>query len=255
MRLEGKVAIVTGGATGIGKATVEKFVAEGANVVSFVRDEAKGRAAVEPLGVGDQVLVQIADVTKEDQVRAGVEATVAKYGKLDILVNNAGINAYYDAVQMTEADWEHVFGVDLKGAWLCAKYAIPEMLKAGGGSIVNNASIHAFMTTHKMFPYAAAKSGLVGLTRSLALDYGPDQIRVNAVCPGWTRTALVQEWIDMQPDPAAAEASVLSQHPMRRIATTEEIANVITFVASDEASFMTGTTILVDGGLSARFAS
>jgi NAD(P)-dependent dehydrogenase (short-subunit alcohol dehydrogenase family) len=254
MRLAGKVAIVTGGATGIGKATVEKFVAEGANVVSFVRDEAKGRAAVAGLP-SEQVLVQIADVTKEDQVKAGVEASVAKYGKLDILVNNAGINAYYDAVQMTEADWEHVFGVDLKGAWLCAKYAIPEMLKTGSGSIVNNASIHAFMTTYKMFPYAAAKSGLVGLTRSLALDYGPDQIRVNAVCPGWTRTALVQEWIDMQPDPAAAEASVLNQHPMHRIATTEEIANVIAFVASDEASFMTGTTILVDGGLSARFAS
>jgi NAD(P)-dependent dehydrogenase (short-subunit alcohol dehydrogenase family) len=255
MRLAGKVAIVTGGATGIGKACVEKFVAEGANVVSFVRDEAKGRAAVEGLGVGDQVMVQVADVTKEAQVQAGVAATVAKYGKLDILINNAGINAYYDATKMTEADWEHVFGVDLKGAWLCAKHAIPEMQKIGGGSIVNNASIHAFMTTRHMFPYAAAKSGLVGLTRSLALDYGPDQIRVNAVCPGWTRTHLVQEWIDMQPDPAAAEASVLAQHPMRRIATPAEIANVIAFVASDEASFMTGAAILVDGGLSARFAS
>jgi NAD(P)-dependent dehydrogenase (short-subunit alcohol dehydrogenase family) len=255
MRLAGKVAIVTGGATGIGKATVEKFIAEGANVVSFVRDEAKGRAAVEGLGVGDQVMVQVADVTKEAQVQAGVAATVAKYGKLDILINNAGINAYYDATKMTEADWEHVFGVDLKGAWLCAKHAIPEMQKIGGASIVNNASIHAFMTTRQMFPYAAAKSGLVGLTRSLALDYGPDQIRVNAVCPGWTRTHLVQEWIDMQPDPAAAEASVLAQHPMGRIATPAEIANVIAFVASDEASFMTGAAILVDGGLSARFAS
>jgi NAD(P)-dependent dehydrogenase (short-subunit alcohol dehydrogenase family) len=253
MRLAGKVAIITGGATGIGKACVEKFVAEGASVVSFVRDEAKGRAAI--AGLGENAVIQIADVTDEAQVRAGVAATVAQFGKLDILVNNAGINAYYDAVKMTEADWEHVFGVDLKGAWLCAKYAIPEMQKVGGGSIVNNASIHAFMTTHNMFPYAAAKSGLVGLTRSLALDYGPEQIRVNAVCPGWTRTHLVQEWIDMQPDPAAAEASVLAQHPMRRIATPAEIANVIAFVASDEASFMTGAAILVDGGLSARFAS
>src|SRR3954452_4250200 len=122
MRLTGKVAIVTGGATGIGKATVEKFVAEGANVVSFVRDEAKGRAAVEGLNA-DQVLVRIADVTNEDQVKAGVEATVSRFGKLDILVNNAGINAYYDAVAMSDADWEHVFGIDLKGAWLCAKYS------------------------------------------------------------------------------------------------------------------------------------
>ncbi len=254
MRLAGKVAIVTGGATGIGKACVEKFVAEGANVVSFVRDEAKGRAAVDGLNL-EQVLVQIADVTKEDQVKAGVEATVARFGKLDILVNNAGINAYHDAVKMTDVDWEHVFGVDLKGAWLCAKYAIPEMQKAGGGSIVNNASIHAFMTMKNMFPYAAAKSGLVGLTRSLALDYGSDQIRVNAVCPGWTRTRLVQENIEMQPDPVAAEASILAQHPMGRIGAPDEIANVIAFVASDEASFMTGATILVDGGLSARFAS
>jgi NAD(P)-dependent dehydrogenase (short-subunit alcohol dehydrogenase family) len=253
MRLAGKVAIITGGATGIGKACVEKFVAEGAQVVSFVRDEAKGRAAIQ--GLGENAVIQVADVTDEAQVRAGVAATVAQFGKLDILINNAGINAYYDAVKMTEADWEHVFAVDLKGAWLCAKYAIPEMQKLDGGSIVNNASIHAFMTTHNMFPYAAAKSGLVGLTRSLALDYGPEQIRVNAVCPGWTRTHLVQEWIDMQPDPAAAEASVLAQHPMRRIATPAEIANVIAFVASDEASFMTGAAILVDGGLSARFAS
>jgi NAD(P)-dependent dehydrogenase (short-subunit alcohol dehydrogenase family) len=253
MRLAGKVAIVTGGATGIGKACVEKFVTEGAKVVSFVRDEAKGRAAIE--GLGPNADIQVADVTNESQVQAGVAATVGQFGKLDILINNAGINAYYDAVKMTEADWEHVFGVDLKGAWLCAKYAIPEMKRVGGGSIVNNASIHAQMTMKNMFPYAAAKSGLVGLTRSLALDYGADQIRVNAVCPGWTRTRLVQENIDMQPDPVAAEASILAQHPMLRIGTPAEIANVIAFVASDEASFMTGAAILVDGGLSARFAS
>jgi NAD(P)-dependent dehydrogenase (short-subunit alcohol dehydrogenase family) len=253
MRLAGKVAIVTGGATGIGKACVEKFVAEGAQVVSFVRDEEKGKAAIE--GLGENAAIQIADVTNEAQVQAGVAATVAQFGKLDILINNAGINAYHDAVTMTEADWEHVFGVDLKGAWLCAKHAIPEMKKVGGGSIVNNASIHAFMTMRNMFPYAAAKSGLVGLTRSLALDYGLDQIRVNAVCPGWTRTRLVEENIEMQPDPVAAEASILAQHPMGRIGTPDEIANVIAFVASDEASFMTGATILVDGGLSARFAS
>jgi NAD(P)-dependent dehydrogenase (short-subunit alcohol dehydrogenase family) len=256
MRLTGKVAVVTGGARGIGRATVEKFLAEGARVVFFDVDAATGEAtATELAGDGHPVRFIRVDVTDEAQVAAGIGETEQALGRLDILINNAGINAYFDATAMTEAEWEHVFAVDLKGAWLCAKHAIPAMRRAGGGSIVNIASIHAFMTTSGMFPYAAAKSGLVGLTRSLALDHGPEHIRVNAICPGWTRTHLVQEWLDRQPDPAAAEASVFAVHPLRRIATPTEVANVVAFVASDEASFMTGAAVLVDGGLSARFAS
>ncbi len=196
-----------------------------------------------------------ADVTVEADVRRVVEEAVSWQGGVDVLVNNAGINAYFDATTMTEAEWDRTFAVDLKGAWLCAKHALPRMTQAGGGSIVNIASIHANLTIAGMFPYAAAKSGLVGLTRSLALDYGPQGIRVNAVLPGWTRTRLIDEWFALQPDPAGAERAVLAVHPMGRMAVPAEIANVVAFVASDEASAITGASISVDSGLGIKFAT
>ena len=148
-----------------------------------------------------------------------------------------------------------MFAVDLKGAWLCAKHALRAMKRAGRGSIVNIASIHANLTVAGMFPYAAAKSGLVGLTRSLALEYGPSGIRVNAVLPGYTRTRLVEEYFSKQPDPAAAERRTLEFHPLRRIATPEEIANLVAFVASDEASAITGASLAADCGLGIMFAT
>lgn len=256
MRLENKVAVVTGGAQGIGRATVEKFQIEGAKVALLDIDEARGAEAEATLGGAEAGVVFLrCDITREAEIEAAIAATVERFGKLDILVNNAGVNTYFDATRMTEAEWDGVFAVDLKGAWLCAKHAIPHMRQQGGGSIVNIASLHAFMTTYGMFPYAAAKSGLVGMTRSMALDFGPEQIRVNAICPGWVRTQLVDEWLQLQPEGAAAEQRVLDQQPLRRMATPMEIANFISFVASDEASFMTGAALLIDGGLSARFAT
>src|ERR1051326_3399333 len=252
-RLSGKIAFVSGGARGIGRAIVEKFVAEGATVAFVDLDEAiGGRPAAE---IGAQVKFRRADVTSESDVRAAIQGVIDDHAAIDILVNNAGINAYYDATQMTEAEWDRVFAVDLKGAWLCAKYALRAMTHAGRGSIVNIASIHATLTIAGMFPYAAAKSGLVGLTRSLALEYASKGIRVNAVLPGYTRTRLVEEWMATQPDPAEAERRTLRNHPLGRIATPMEIANVVAFVASDEASAMTGASIAVDGGLSIMYTS
>lgn len=239
MKLAGKIAIVTGGSRGIGQAIVEKMTSEGARVVSF-----------DISGPGPRV-----DVTKESDVSAAVAAVVKEHGTVDILINNAGVNAYFDATTMTEQQWDEVFAVDLKGAWLCAKHVLPAMKAARRGAIVNIASIHANLTIGGMFPYAAAKSGLVGLTRSLALDYAAMNIRVNAVCPGWTRTALVQEWFDLQPDPQSAEASILNVHPMKRIATPMEVANLVAFVASDEASAITGASLAVDCGLGIQFAT
>jgi NAD(P)-dependent dehydrogenase (short-subunit alcohol dehydrogenase family) len=254
--LAGKIAVVTGGARGIGRATVERFVEEGSSVAFLDLDEETGVAFAHELeGLGAQVLFLPSDVTAEQQVATAMQATSERFGALDVLVNNAGVNAYFDAARMTEAEWQRVFDVDLKGAWLCVKHALPLMLEHRRGSIVNIASIHAFMTTEGTFPYAAAKSGLVGLTRSLALDYGKDNIRVNAVCPGFVRTQLVQEWLERQPDPAAAERDVLAAHPLGRIGTPEEIASLVAYLASDDASYITGATLLVDGGLSARFAS
>jgi NAD(P)-dependent dehydrogenase (short-subunit alcohol dehydrogenase family) len=255
MRLSGKVAIVTGGAQGIGRATVEKFHAEGAQVAIFDIDEPRGQDLAKQLAGGDRTPLFVrCDITDETQIEAATSSTLGRFGQLDILVNNAGVNAYFDAATMTAQEWDGVFAIDLKGAWLCTRYAIPAMRRAGGGAIVNIASIHAFMTIDGMFPYAAAKAGVVGMTRSLALDLGKDNIRVNAICPGWTRTQLVQEWFDQQSDPIAAEARVRAVHPLGRIGTPADIANLIAFVASDEAAFINGAPLMIDGGLSAQFA-
>ena len=250
-RLEGKVALVTGGAQGIGRAIVEKLAQEGARVSFLDLDEAGGAATARALAVS----FTRADVTRESEVQAALAQVIGREGGLDVLVNNAGLNAYFDAAAMTEAEWDTVFAVDLKGAWLCGKHALPAMKRAGGGSIVNIASSHARLTIAGMFPYAAAKAGLVGLTRSLALDCAPAGIRVNAVLPGWTRTRLVEEWFRMQPDPAEAERKVVAVHPLGRLATPMEVANLVAFVASDEASAITGAALAVDGGLGARFAT
>lgn len=252
-RLAGKVALVTGGAQGIGRAIVEKLAREGARVTFVDLEEAAGAAVARELGGG--VAFLRADVTREREVEDATAEIVRRAGRLDVLVNNAGVNAYFDATSMTEVEWDAVFAVDLKGAWLCAKHALPAMKRAGGGSIVNIASIHASLTIAGMFPYAAAKSGLVGLTRSLALDHAPANIRVNAVLPGWTRTRLIEEWFGKQPDPAEAERKVLAVHPLGRLSTPMEVANLVAFVASDEASAITGAALAVDGGLGARFAT
>ncbi len=255
-RFSDAVAIVTGGARGIGRAIVDRLSAEAGAVTVFDVDGPAGEATARELGAtGGRVAFVQADVTREDDVRRGVAEVLKAHGRVDVLVNNAGVNTYFDAAAMTEAEWDAVFAVDLKGAWLCAKHVLPGMVARRQGSIVNIASIHATLTMAGMFPYAAAKSGLVGLTRSLALDYAPLGIRVNAVSPGWTRTDLVEEWFRRQPDPAAAEASVLRAHPMRRIATPAEVANLVAFVASPEASAITGASLAVDCGLGIQFAT
>jgi NAD(P)-dependent dehydrogenase (short-subunit alcohol dehydrogenase family) len=255
-RLDGKSIFVTGGARGIGAAIVEKCADEGGRVSFVDMNEDAGRATAERLSSHKRRIdFQRADVTKEAEVARAIAAVVQAHGHVDVLVNNAGVNAYFDAAAMTETEWDQVFAVDLKGAWLCAKHVLPGMRARRSGSIVNIASIHATLTIAGMFPYAAAKSGVIGLTRSLALDCAPLGIRVNAVSPGWTRTHLVEEWFGLQPDPAAAEASVMNAHPMRRIATPMEVANLVAFVASDEASAVTGESLAVDCGLGIQFAT
>ncbi|TDE09863.1 glucose 1-dehydrogenase [Jiangella asiatica] len=253
-RLAGRTAVVTGGAQGIGAAIVAKLLAEGARVGFLDVDDKHADAVLRETDTGpDQLAYRHCDITDRAEVEAAVAALATAHGPADVLVNNAGISAYFDAAEMDESDWERVFAVDLKGVWLVTRTMLPAMRAAGRGSIVNIASLHARMTTHGMFPYAAAKSGVLGLTRSLALDEGPRGIRVNAVSPGYVRTQLVQEYFEQQDDPQRVEREVLGVHPMGRIATPAEIANVVAFVASDEASFMTGADVAVDGGLGAKF--
>jgi NAD(P)-dependent dehydrogenase (short-subunit alcohol dehydrogenase family) len=253
--LDGRVAFVTGGAHGIGRACAERLHASGAAVVFCDIDAEVGLEVADALTGGPAPAeFRPCDVTSEAQVAEAIASTIERFGSLDVVVANAGIGASFDAAEMSEAEWDAFFAVDLKSLWLCAKHALPQMREQRRGSIVNIASIHAFMTAAENFPYAAAKSGVVGLTRNLALDNGRYQIRVNAVCPGYTRTRMVMDGIRSAEDPAAAEREMLAIHPLGRIAEPIEIANVVAFLASDEASFVTGAAILVDGGLSARFA-
>jgi len=254
-RLLGKTAIVTGGAQGIGAAIVLRLAREAARTAFLDIDAGRGRRVAGQLaGQGLPVAFFECDVTDEEQVRSSLDSAAEKMGPVDILVNNAGRNTYMDAAAMTSADWDASMALNLKAAWLCSKYVLPVMKSRGNGCIINISSLHARLTTEGMFPYAAAKAGLTGLTRSLALDYGPFNIRVNAVLPGWTRTSAVDEWLSRQSDPAAAERQVVNTQPLRRIASPDEIASVVAFLASDDASAMTGAEIAVDCGLGAKYA-
>jgi NAD(P)-dependent dehydrogenase (short-subunit alcohol dehydrogenase family) len=252
--LAGEVAVVTGGSRGIGRAIVDTFIENGASVAFCGRDEQAGRLAEAEIGDPARAAFRAADVSTEHDIAELVAMCVERFGAPSILVNNAGINANFDAVEMTGEEWDRFFAVDLKAAWLGAKHVLPHMRRAGRGSIVNISSLHGFVTLEGFFPYAAAKSGLIGLTRSLALDYGPDGIRVNAVAPGFIRTRLVQESIDRADDKGAAEAAMVAGVALGRIGAPDEVARAVCFLASDEASYISGTTLVVDGGLTARRA-
>jgi NAD(P)-dependent dehydrogenase (short-subunit alcohol dehydrogenase family) len=190
------------------------------------------------------------DVTNEDQVKSAVEQIVAEFGSLDVLVNNAGIDVEGPLVDMSSRVWDRTLDVNLKGAFLCSKYAIPRM-RGQGGAIVNISSVRAFVSYEGNAAYDASKAGMIGLTRALALEHGRDGIRVNAICPGYISTPMTDEWLAAQPDPAATLKQVLSVHPLGRMGTPRDVAEAALFLASDAAAFISGTFLVVDGAMTA----
>lgn len=247
--LADRVAIVTGGSRGIGRAIVHRLREEGARVASLdVTPPDPG----ETLDAADLHLD--CDVTDAAAVGAAVERAAAELrGAPTILVNNAGVNAYADAAAMSEAEWDAFFALDLKACWLTARAALPRMRAARAGAIVNVSSIHATLTQRGRFPYAAAKAGILGLTRSLALDEGPHGIRANAVCPGLIDTQLAREGFER--DGAGVTVEQLGpDQPVGRVGTPLDVAHVVAFLASDKAAFVNGASIAVDGGVGARLS-
>lgn len=245
--------LVTGAARGIGAAIAEAIVEEG-GAVALLDIEPAGAETAARLAARGSARFFLCDVRSLAQVEQTVAEAERALGGLDGLVNNAGVNAYFDPTAMGEDEWDAVFAVDLKAAWLLARAALPGLC-ARRGAIVNMSSIHARLTIAGFFPYAAAKAGLEGLTRSLALEVAPAGVRVNAVAPGYTDTHLLHEWLAQQPDPEAALASVRARVPLGRVAQAREIAAVTVFLLSEQASAVTGATIAADCGLGVRFAT
>lgn len=252
MRLKDRVAIITGAGKGIGQGIAKVFVQEGAKVVVVDWDEEAGKRTAEELcqAGGDAFFVKC-DVSKEDQVKAMVQAALEKYGRIDILVNNAGVGVYKSVLDATSEDWDLCLGVNLKGVFLCSKYVIPHMQAIGKGVIINISSVHSAATVAGVAPYAASKGGVTALTRNMAIDYGPT-IRVVAISPGWVLTPLIQSIFNKYPDPAEQQRIIEQRQVMKRIGRPEDIGYAAAFLASDEASFITGTEIFVDGGLTAQ---
>lgn len=249
-RLKDKVAIVTGSTQGIGKAVAKLFLAEGAKVVlNSHRDDEHAAAARAELG-GPDMLFVAADIADRDAVAAMTKQAAMQFGRIDIIVNNAGMNVFTDPLETTAEEWQRCFAVDLEGAWNVIRSALPAMLEQGGGSIVNIASVHGHKIIPGCFPYPVAKHALLGLTKSLGIEYAARGIRVNSISPGLIMTDNIRAWLDGCPDPAAEEARQAGLLPPKRIGTPEEVAYTALFLASDEARFINATDILIDGGRS-----
>jgi len=249
-KLGGKVAVITGGASGIGAAAARLFVAEGARVVIGDLNAGAGRALADALNAAARETVAVfleTDVARLQDVEALVAAAERDFGRLDILFNNAGIGSFGDTVTLDVAQWKQVIDVDLNGVFHGCKAAIPAMRRAGGGAIVNTASISGIGADYGFAAYNAAKAAVINYTRTVALDHAAENIRCNAVCPGWIDTPLTEATSGIEPLARAWREAI----PMRRAGNPEEIARVALFLASDEASYVTGTTVVADGGLTA----
>ena len=248
MRISDKVAIITGAASGIGRATAILFAKEGGKVVVADKNEVGGNETVDLIrSDGGQAIFDYVNVTSATDIQGMVKTTINTYGKLNILVNNAGIATRLPVVDLSEEDWDRNIDVNLKSIYLSSKYAIPRMIENGGGSIVNIASIYGIVGGRIRAAYAASKGGVVNLTRSMALDYALHKIRVNCVCPGFVNTPLLKNILKNKEEYQA----LADLHPMGRLGDMLEIALGVLYLASDESSFVTGIALPIDGGYTA----
>lgn len=247
-RFTGKVAFVTGAASGIGRATAQAFAREGASVVVADVDETANRETERQVtAAGGRALAVRCDVTSADDIEAALRKTVEAFGRLDLAFNNAGVEPrkLVPTAETEVAEWDRILGVDLRGVFLCMKHQIPLMLAGGGGAIVNTSSGAGVIGIRNNAAYAAAKHGVIGLTRSAALEYAARNVRINAICPGYIDTPMIERFAGTS---AEARAEVIAQEPIGRMGTVEEIAATVVWMCSDAAGFMIGHALVVDGG-------
>lgn len=248
-RLKNKVALVTGAGQGIGEAIARAFVAEGAKVVIAERNADTGQRVAAEIGA----LFIACDVTVQADIDRAVSAAEQTFGHIDILVNNAGANVFHRPLEMPRSEWARCMALDLEAAWAMSEAVLPGMRKRGAGSIVNIASTHGFKIIPHTFPYPVAKHGLIGLTRSLGIEFAGEGIRVNAIAPGYIETEIARAYWAGFPDPEAERTRAMAIHPPGRIGRPEEVAMTAVFLASDEAPFINAETIMIDGGRSALY--
>lgn len=253
MKLKDKVALITGGSLGLGKAAAFLFVKEGAKVVITGRTEQTLREAVdEGAKQGLEIDYIVSDVSKEDDCKEAVDFTIEKHSKIDILFNNAGVLFTATTHETDLETWDKIFAINVKGTFMMSKYSVPHMLKQGKGCIINNSSILGLKAVPGVAAYNSTKGAVTQLTRSMALEYADKGIRVNAICPGTIVTPMVEGLLDEMPDKQAAEDLFKSFHPMGRFGKPDEIAHAVLFLCDDNIEFMTGNMLSVDGGWIAR---
>jgi NAD(P)-dependent dehydrogenase (short-subunit alcohol dehydrogenase family) len=253
MQLEGKVAIISGAGSGIGEATAKLFASIGAKVIIADWNEAEANRVASEINLkhaaqGSALAVKT-DVSSEQQVKLLVQQAVAAFGSIDILFNNAAVVLPKELEDITEAEWTRTLDINLKSVYLMIKYCIPEIRKSRG-CIVNMSSLSGLLGQKQNPVYSATKGAIIAMTKALALDYAKDGVRVNCICPAGVMTPLLEKWTQQQPDPAATIQALIDMHPLGRCATTDEIAQAVLYLASEQAYFITGVALPVDGGAS-----